>query len=150
MADDSLKQTISNAMKTAMRDKDKDRLGAIRLILSELKRIEVDERIELDDARVLLVLDKMCKQRRDSISQFESAGRSDLADKEQAELTVLQSFMPQPLSEAEIDALIDAAIQSTGADSMKAMGQVVAAVKPQAQGRADMAVVSQKIKARLG
>lgn len=144
-----LKKAINEAMKSAMRAKDKPRLAAIRLILSDIKRIEVDERIEVDDERVLAVLDKMCKQRRDSISQYESANRQDLADQEQFEMEVIQTFMPAPLSEAELSELIDHAIADSGADSMKAMGQVMGILKPQLQGRADMAEVSKIIKARL-
>ncbi|MDF1691302.1 MAG: GatB/YqeY domain-containing protein [Zhongshania sp.] len=149
MADQTLKQTLSDAMKTAMRAKDKARLSAVRLILADIKRIEVDERIDVDDARVLAVLDKMLKQRRDSISQYDGAGRVDLADQERFEMDVIQSFLPTPLSEAELDALISAAITSTGADSIKNMGQVVAILKPQVQGRADMGMVSQKVKSQL-
>jgi hypothetical protein len=149
MADQTLKQTLSDAMKTAMRAKDKARLSAVRLILADIKRIEVDERIDIDDARVLAVLDKMLKQRRDSISQYDGAGRVDLADQERFEMDVIQSFLPTPLSEAELDALISAAITSTGADSIKNMGQVVAILKPQVQGRADMGMVSQKVKSQL-
>ncbi|WP_373089574.1 GatB/YqeY domain-containing protein [Zhongshania sp.] len=149
MADQTLKQTLSDAMKTAMRAKDKARLSAVRLILADIKRIEVDERIDVDDARVLAVLDKMLKQRRDSISQYESAGRVDLAAQERFEMDIIQSFLPTPLSEAELDALISAAISSTGADSIKNMGQVVAILKPQVQGRADMGMVSQKVKSQL-
>ena len=145
----SLKQSLTDAMKTAMRAKEKERLGAIRLILAEFKRIEVDERIEVDDARGLAVLDKMCKQRRDSISQYEDAGREELANQERFEMAIIQEFMPTPLSEEELDALINQAIADSGADSVKAMGQVVALVKPAAQGRADMASVSRKIKERL-
>lgn len=149
MADQTLKQTLSDAMKTAMRAKDKARLSAVRLILADIKRIEVDERIDIDDARVLAVLDKMLKQRRDSISQYDGAGRVDLADQERFEMDVIQSFLPTPLSEAELDVLISAAITSTGADSIKNMGQVVAILKPQVQGRADMGMVSQKVKSQL-
>ena len=149
MADQTLKQTLSDAMKTAMRAKDKARLSAVRLILADIKRIEVDERIDIDDARVLAVLDKMLKQRRDSISQYDGAGRVDLADQERCEMDVIQSFLPTPLSEAELDALISAAIASTGADSIKNMGQVVAILKPQVQGRADKGMVSQKVKSQL-
>lgn len=145
----TLKKEISEAMKSAMRAKEKSRLAAIRLILSEIKRIEVDERIDVDDERVLAVLDKMCKQRRDSISQYEGANRQDLADQERFEMEVIQTFMPAPLSEAELTALIDNAISDSGADSMKAMGQVMGLLKPQLQGRADMAEVSKLIKARL-
>jgi uncharacterized protein YqeY len=136
-------------MKDAMRAQDKQRLGAIRLALSELKRIEVDERIELDDARVLVILDKMLKQRRDSLSQFQAANRKDLADQEAFEITVLQEFMPAQLSEEEINALINNAIAETGAQSVQDMGKVMGKLKPQVQGRADMGVVGQLIKARL-
>jgi uncharacterized protein YqeY len=146
---ESLKNIITEAMKDAMRAKDKDRLGAIRLIQSEIKRIEVDERIDVDDARLLQVLDKMCKQRRDSIEQFKAGNREDLVAKEQAELAVIQSFMPQPLSDAEIAALIDAAIAESGSTGMAAMGKVMAILKPQIQGRADASAVSAKVKARL-
>lgn len=150
MSQPSLKQTLNDAMKAAMRAKDKERLSAVRLILSEIKRIEVDERIEIDDARCLAILDKMCKQRRDSISQYESAGREDLASVERQEMDVIQSFMPTPLSDEELDELISKAIADTGADSIKAMGQVVGQLKPVVQGRADMGAVSRMIKARLG
>lgn len=149
MADTTLKVALTEAMKAAMKARDKERLAAIRLILAEFKRIEVDERIEVDDARGLAVLDKMVKQRRDSIKQFTEAGRDELAAKEQAEIEVIQTFLPQPLTDAEIDTLIDAAINESGADSIKAMGQVMAIVKPQIQGRADVGQVSQRIKARL-
>lgn len=144
-----LKAQITEQMKDAMRAKDKARLGTIRLMLAEIKRIEVDERIELDDARVLAVLDKMVKQRRDSIAQYLAAERPELADKEQQELEVIKTFLPQPLSDEEINAIIDAAIAETGADSMAAMGQVMALVKPQIQGRADMGAVSKLVKAKF-
>lgn len=132
-----------------MRAQDKARLGAIRLALSELKRVEVDERIELDDARILSILDKMLKQRRDSFSQYQAANRKDLADQEAFEITVLQEFMPAQLSEEEIITLINSAIADTGAQSVQDMGKVMGKVKPQVQGRADMAVVGQLIKTRL-
>ena len=144
-----LKQRFSEAMKDAMRAKDKPRLGAIRLAMSEFKKIEVDERIELDDTRVLAVLDKMLKQRRDSIQQFEKADRKDLVDIEAAEILVLQEFMPTSLTEDEINQLIDDAITSTGASTMREMGAVMGFIKPKAQGRADMTQVSQQIKKRL-
>jgi len=144
-----LKQRISDAMKAAMRAKQKERVQAIRLIMAEFKRIEVDERIELDDSRVLAVLDKMLKQRRDSITQFTQANRQDLVDKEAAEVAVIQEFMPAALSDAEIDTLIDQAVATTGAASMKEMGAVMAVLKPQLQGRADMGQVSQRLKKRL-
>jgi uncharacterized protein YqeY len=149
MADQTLKQTLSAAMKDAMRAKDKAKLSAVRLIIAEIKRIEVDERIEIDDPRVLAILDKMAKQRRDSISQFENADREDLAEIERYELALIQSYLPTPLSDTELDKLVSDAIASTGADSVKAMGMVVAALKPLVQGRADMGAVSQKIKAQL-
>lgn len=145
-----LKQTITEAMKDAMRAKAKARLGTIRLILAELKRIEVDERIELDDARVLAVLDKMNKQRRDSIQQFEAANRNDLAAVEREEMEVIATFLPAALSEDEINALVDQAISQTGASGMQDMGKVMGVLKPQLQGRADMGAVSKTIKARLG
>ncbi len=144
-----LKSQITSAMKDAMRAKDKQRLGTIRLILAELKRIEVDERIELDDERIIVVMDKMLKQRRDSISQFEAAGRQELADIEKAEVTVIQDFLPTALTEEEIAQLVDEAIASTGAEGMKDMGKVMGPLKPQLQGRANMAEVSKLIKARL-
>ena len=144
------KKQITEAMKEAMRAKAKERLGAIRLILSELKRIEVDERIELDDARVLAVLDKMVKQRRDSITQYENADRPELAEKEQAEIEVIQAFLPAPLSDAELADMVTAAIAESGAESMRDMGKVMAILKPQIQGRADVGAVSGLVKAKLG
>ena len=149
MADSELKQQLTEDMKTAMRAKDKPRLGIIRLVLAAIKQREVDERIELDDAQVLAVLDKMVKQRRDSLTQFTDAGRQDLADQESFELSVLQNYLPAALSEAEIDALITAAVESTGAASMKEMGKVMAVLKPQVQGRADVGEVSKRIKSLL-
>ena len=145
----TLKETIMADMKDAMRAKDKDRLGTIRLIQAAIKQREVDERIELDDEQVLAVLDKMVKQRRDSITQYRDAGREELAAKEEAELTILQHYLPEALSEAELDSLIDEAISSTGAESMKDMGKVMGQLKPKVQGRADMGEVSARIKARL-
>ena len=136
-------------MKESMRARDKVRLGTIRLIMSEIKRIEVDERIELDDVRVLAVLDKMLKQRRDSISQYESADRQDLADVEIAEVAVIETFLPAKLTEQEILELLDSAISSSGAESIRDMGKVMAVLKPQLQGRADVASVSQLVKKRL-
>ncbi|WP_027852753.1 GatB/YqeY domain-containing protein [Marinobacterium litorale] len=144
-----LKAQISEAMKDAMRAKDKERLSTIRLILSDIKRIEVDERIELDDARVLQVLDKMVKQRRDSIAQYQAAERPELADKEQQELEVIKTFLPQPLSDEEINAIIDDAIASTGAASMADMGKVMGVIKPKLQGRADMGAVSKLVKTKF-
>lgn len=133
-----------------MRAKDKPTLGTIRLILADIKRIEVDERIDIDDQRVLSVLDKMLKQRRDSIEQYRAAGRDDLAIIEEQEMVVIQSFLPTPLSEADIAELITAAIADTGAKSIKDMGKIMAQLKPQLQGRADIGAVSGKIKAALG
>jgi uncharacterized protein YqeY len=150
MSDTPLKDQLSEAMKAAMRAKDKDRLGVIRLIQAAIKQKEVDERIELDDTAVLAVLDKMLKQRRDSIKQYSDAGRTDLADKEEYEVSVIQEYMPAQLTDDEINAIIDAAIAETGASSMKEMGQVMGKVRPQVQGRADMGAVSGLIKARLG
>ncbi len=149
MADHPLKTRLTDAMKSAMRAQDKPRLSAIRMILADIKRIEIDERIDVDDARALIVLDKVAKQRRDSIAQFRAAGRDDLADKEAFELTVVEEFLPQPLSEAEIAALIDQAIATSGAQTAADMGKVMALIKPAAQGRADMAIISKQIKARL-
>ena len=136
-------------MKSSMKNGDKKRLGVIRLMLSAIKQIEVDERIELDDDRIIAVLDKMAKQRRESISQFESAGRNDLIEIEQDELVILQEFLPAALSETEINQLVDEAIEKTGAASIKEMGKVMGMLKPQLQGRADMGQVSQLIKTRL-
>jgi uncharacterized protein YqeY len=146
----SLKQQLTEDMKTAMRGGDKDRLGVIRLILAAIKQREVDERIQLDDTQTIAVLEKMLKQRKDSVSQYLAAGREDLADVERAEMGVIEAYLPAKLSEAEIDALIEAAVAETGASSARDMGKVVAAVKAKAAGRADMALVSGRIKARLG
>ncbi len=146
----SLKQRITEDMKAAMRGGDKRRLGVIRLIQAAIKQREVDERIELDDAQVLATLDKMVKQRRDSIAQYEKAGRDDLVQQEDYEIGVIQEYLPAALSEGEIDALVDEAIAATGANSMRDMGAVMAQLKPQLQGRADMGAVSKKIKSRLG
>ncbi len=147
---DSIKQRLQSDMKDAMRAHDKARLGVIRLINSEIKRKEVDERISVDDAQTLAILDKMLKQRRDSISQFEAAGRTDLVEKESFEVTVIQDYMPKALSDAEIDTAIANAISASGATSAKDMGKVMAALKPMVQGRCDMTVVSQRVKAKLG
>ncbi|HET6804365.1 MAG TPA: GatB/YqeY domain-containing protein [Frateuria sp.] len=146
----SLKQRITDDMKAAMRGGQKDRLAVIRLILAAIKQREVDERIELDEAQTLGVLEKMLKQRRDSIVQYDAAGRVDLADVERAEMAVIEDYLPAKLSDAEVDGLIDAAITQTGASSPRDMGKVVGVVKQQAAGRADMAQVSARIKARLG
>ncbi len=150
MPDSPLKIKITEAMKDAMRAKDKPRLGAIRLALSEIKRIEVDERIDLDAERVISVLDKMVKQRRDSIRQFEAGGRNELAEIEQQEIDVLQEFMPSALDAAELASIIKAAVAATGAENMKDMGKLMAVVRPQVIGRTDMAEVSKQIKALLG
>tara|TARA_R110002110_G_C13470397_1_gene720577 strand:+ start:57743 stop:58198 length:456 start_codon:yes stop_codon:yes gene_type:complete len=149
MSDQALTATIKAAMKDAMKARDKERLGAIRLMQAEFKRIEVDERIELDDARVLSVLDKMLKQRRDSIEQYESAGRQELADQEKAEIAVIQEFLPAQLSEEELTKLVDEAIAASDAQGMQAMGAVMGQLKPQLQGRADIGAVSKLVKARL-
>ena len=145
----SLKAQINNAMKDAMRAKDKPRLGAIRLIQAEMKRIEVDERIEVDDQRLVAIMDKMIKQRRDSITQYEAAGRDELAAIEIAEIKVIQDFLPTALTEQEIDELIQAAIATTGAESMRDMGKVMGILKPQIQGRADAGTVSARVKKAL-
>ena len=145
----SLKARITEDMKSAMRAKETARLGAIRLLLAAIKQREVDERIELNDAQIIAAIDKMLKQRRDSITQFEAAGRQELADIEHFEISVLQAYMPEAASDEEIDALIAKAMADTGADGVKDMGKVMAAVKPQLAGRADMAQVSTRIKAKL-
>ncbi|MEC7189166.1 MAG: GatB/YqeY domain-containing protein [Pseudohongiellaceae bacterium] len=150
MPDSPLKAQINEAMKAAMRAKEKERLGTIRLVLAEIKKVEVDERIDPDDVRVTSILDKMVKQRRDSIKQFTDAGRDELAAKEQTEIEVIQEFLPQPLSEEEIASLIEEAIASTGATSMQDMGKVMGLLKPQMAGKADMGKVSGLIKQRLG
>lgn len=149
MSGSGLKAEINAAMKDAMRARAKERLGTIRLIQAEFKKIEVDERIELDDARVLAVLDKMLKQRRDSIQQYESAGRQDLADVEAAEISVIESFLPAALTEDEINDLLAQAISESGAESVRDMGKVMAILKPSLQGRADVGSVSQLVKQRL-
>jgi uncharacterized protein len=146
----ALKDRITEDMKDAMRAGDKERLGAIRLALAAIKQREVDERVTLDDAQVLAVLDKMIKQRREAIAQFQSGGRADLVAKESAEIKVLQQYLPAQLADAEIDALITEAIAATAAASMKDMGKVMAAVKPKAQGRTDMGALSARIRQRLG
>ena len=143
------KIAIETAMKAAMRAKDKPTLGTIRLILADIKRIEVDERIDVDNDRVIVVLDKMLKQRRDSIEQYRAASREDLAVIEETEMVVIQKFLPEQLSEQEITDLIASAISASGAESMKDMGKVMGILKPQLQGRADVGAVSGKIKAAL-
>ena len=145
----SMKSQITDAMKDAMRAKDKPRLGAIRLMLSEVKRIEVDERIEIDDERLLTILDKMIKQRRDSITQYEAAGRDELAAIEIGEIAVIQDFLPTALTEEEINAMIAVAIAETGAESMRDMGKVMGILRPQIQGRADGGAVSGLVKVAL-
>ena len=146
----SLKDRITEDMKTAMRAGDKARLGAIRMVLAAIKQKEVDERISMDDESVLVVLEKMLKQRRESLSQFTDAGRNDLAQVEQDEIDVISAYMPEPLDEAELEALIAEAISESGAESMRDMGKVMAIVKSRAQGRADMSAVSSRVKASLG
>ncbi|MDQ8038489.1 MAG: GatB/YqeY domain-containing protein [Pedobacter sp.] len=145
-----LKTKLTDAMKDAMRAQDKERLGAIRLATAAIKQIEVDERVELDDARVLAVLEKMIKQRRESVTAFESGGRPELAAKETAEIAVLQAFLPAQLSDAEIDVLITAAIAEVGAKEPRDMGKVMNVLRPKLSGRADTGAVSQKVKAKLG
>ena len=146
----TLKERILEDVKSAMRSGEKERLGTIRLITAAIKQREVDERIMLDDLQVLTVIEKMIKQRRESIVQFEAGGRADLVAKEQAELAILAAYQPTQLADAEVDALIAAAIAATGAAAMKDMGKVVAHVKAAAAGRADMAAVSARVKAKLG
>lgn len=145
----SLKAQLTEAMKDAMRAREKDRLGAIRLILADIKRIEVDERIEVDDTRVLAILDKMCKQRKDSITQFAAAGRDDLVAQEQLELSVIGEFMPAQLSDAEVADIISVSLKELGISSTKDMGKAMAALKEKLQGRADMAQVSKQLKSLL-
>lgn len=149
MSSETLANTIKAAMKAAMKAKEKDRLATIRLILAEFKRIEVDERAVVDDERALAVLDKMVKQRRDSANQYTDAGRDELAAQENAEIAVIQEFLPAQLSDDELNALIDDAIAATDASGMAAMGPVMGILKPQLQGRADVGAVSQLVKARL-
>ena len=145
-----LKDRIQDDMKAALRAKDKQRLGAIRLILAAIQQREVDERIELNEVQTLAVLEKMIKQRRESLAQYQNAGRADLADQEAFEIELIQAYLPAPLSEAELDALIAHAIAATGAQSVRDMSKVMAAIRDQAQGRADMAAVSARVKARFG
>lgn len=145
-----LKQRIQDDMKAAMKAADKRRLGVVRLILAAIKQREVDERIELDDAQVLAVLDKMVKQRRDSEAQYAQAGRTDLADQERYEIEICQGYLPAALSEAALAGLIEEAVTSSGAASMKDMGKLMAELRPKVQGRADMGAVSALVKRRLG
>ncbi len=149
MPESPLKTQISEAMKEAMRAKDKERLGTIRLVLAEIKKVEVDERIDPDDARITSIMDKMVKQRRDSIKQFTDGGREELAAKEQAEIDVSQEFLPQPLTAEELDSIIAEAVASTGASSMQDMGKVMGIVKAQVVGKADMGKVSALVKSKL-
>ncbi|PSW31514.1 glutamyl-tRNA amidotransferase [Photobacterium phosphoreum] len=146
----TLIERLKSEQIAAMKARNKPRLGAIRLVLAAIKQREVDEKIILSDDDVLVVLTKMVKQRRDSVAQYEAAGRQDLADIEHAEISVLAEFMPQPLSEDEISALLDDAIAATGAASMQDMGKVMSVLKPQIQGRADMGIVSKLVKIKLG
>ncbi|WP_455206091.1 GatB/YqeY domain-containing protein [Kaarinaea lacus] len=150
MTASAIKQTISDDMKAAMRAKEKQRLGVIRLALAAIKQQEVDTRTELDDTAVLAVLDKMVKQRRDSLTQYENAGREDLAQQERYEIEVLQTYLPAALGDEELEQLIKEAISSSGAASMQDMGKVMNELRPKVQGRADMGQVSQKVKALLG
>jgi uncharacterized protein YqeY len=145
----ALKDRVTEDMKTAMRAGEKERLATIRLILSAIKQREVDERITLDDSQVLAAIEKMIKQRKEAITQFEAGNRADLVAKETAEIAILQTYLPAQMSDAEIDALIAEAIASTGAASIKDMGKVMGAVKAKAQGRADMGAVSARIKQKL-
>ena len=149
MSQTHLKQRITEAMKAAMRARDKARLGTVRLALAEIKKVEIDERIDLDDSRITSILDKMVKQRRESIKQFETAGRTDLVAQEQQEINVIKEFLPEALSEKELDTIIKAALEKSGASSMRDMGNLMGLVKPQVVGRADIGAVSQKIKAAL-
>lgn len=149
MSEINLKAQLQSDMKSSMKSGDKSRLLVIRTMLAAIKQIEVDERIELDDARIVGVLDKMSKQRRESISQFTTAGRDDLIAIEEAELVIIKEFLPEALSEEKIAELIEQAINSTGASSIKEMGKVMGILKPQLQGRADVGQVSQLIKSRL-
>jgi len=150
VSDDNLVATIKAEMKAAMKAKAKERLATIRLMQAEFKRVEVDERIEIDDARALAILDKMVKQRRDSAQQYTDAARPELAAKEEAEILVIQEFLPAQLSEDEINSLIDDALAGIDATGMAAMGPLMGVLKPQLQGRADMGAVSKLVKAKLG
>jgi uncharacterized protein YqeY len=146
----SLKERITEDMKAAMRAGEKDRLGCIRMINAAIKQREVDERITLDDAQVLAVLDKMIKQRKESLAQFQAGGRADLVARESAEIALITAYLPQQLSESELESLIAEAVSASAAQSLKDMGKVMGILKPKVQGRADMAAVSAKIKAKLG
>ncbi|MDH3311392.1 MAG: GatB/YqeY domain-containing protein [Gammaproteobacteria bacterium] len=146
----SLKEKIKDDIKQAMRDKNESRVGTLRLLSAAIQRREVDERIQLDDTQVMAVIEKLVKQGRESIELYVKGGRQELADKESAEIAVFQAYLPQPLSEGEIDKLITEAIASTGAVSVKDMGKVMGVLKPKLQGRADMGLVGGKVKAKLG
>jgi uncharacterized protein YqeY len=146
----TLKAQISDDMKSAMKAGDKDRLKVVRLILAAIKQVEIDQRSELDDAAVLTVLDKMVKQRRDSVSQFTDGGRQDLADIEIAEIGVLEAYLPEQLAESELDEIIEQAIRESGAESIRDMGKVMGQIKARAAGQADMGAVGAKVKERLG
>lgn len=146
----TLKERITEDMKSAMRAKDKDRLKTIRLILAAVKQQEVDNQSEVDDTAILAILDKLVKQRRESIKQYDDAGRDDLSIIEQEEVKVIQDYLPEQLSQSEIDALVKEAVSATGAESMRDMGKVMAYIKPKAQGRADMGAISALIKSNLG
>ena len=147
---ENLVARIKTSMKEAMKAREKERLATIRLIQAEFKRVEVDERIEIDDARALAIMDKMVKQRRDSSNQYRDANRPELADAEDAEIAIIQNFLPAQLSAEEIDTMIDAALAEIDAQGMAAMGPLMGKLKPQLQGRADMGEVSQRVKAKLG
>ena len=146
----NLKERLNEDVKVAMRNKDRDRLVTLRMITAAIKQKEVDERIELDDARVLSIIDKMARQHRDSISQYEAAGRTDLVEKEKTELAIVQGYLPEQLGEEELKQLIQNAIQTTGASSVKDMGKVMGIIRPQVQGRADMTRTGELVKALLG
>jgi len=150
MAESTLKIRIQDDVKAAMRSKDKERLGTLRLITAAIKQKEVDERIDMDDAAVITVLEKMVKQRKDSIAQYSQAGRDDLAAKEQTELDLIQTYLPEQMSESELEAVIDKALAETGASSAKDMGKLMAVVKPLVAGKADMGLVSKIVKSKLG
>ena len=145
----TIKPQLISDMKSSMKSGDKQRLGVVRMMLAAIKQIEVDERIELDDARMLAVLDKMAKQRRESIAHYSEAGRDDLVAIEQAEIDIIQQYLPEALTDAEINALVEQSIADTGASSIKDMGKLMGVLKPQLQGRADMGQVSQLVKSRL-
>lgn len=146
----SLRDRILSDIKTAMREKARERLGVLRMLSAAIKQKEVDERVELDDAAMTAVVEKMVKQRRESEKQYRDAGRDDLADRETAEIAILEEYLPEPLDPAELEALVNEAISEAGAESMQDMGKVMGLLKPRIQGRADMGAVSQQVKARLG